>query len=197
MSKSKLDKNYYAKSDGNFMPEEVAMFAHRVLERVAWVRNEVHNIGSLNHIDIGCKDGYTCLTLAAEGVTCFGLDPSKDAIKHANTFAKKYHLDAAFAEGYVQDIKPKGMADTLSMMEVIEHVEDPEKVMKIVSQMAMYVLITTPNGSSKAILEDAKVNKEHINIYTPKKLKKLASKYGNVTGIIEKEEEIYLKLQTK
>lgn len=175
---TKENKKYYSQSDGNFMPLSDAMYAHRVIDRVAWLREWVHKLKSRTHIDFGCKDGYTCLTLQAEGVSCIGIDPSKDAIDEAKFKGSRMFSDATFVVDYAEDFNKDIFADTVSCMEVIEHVVDPVKLLSNICKYGRYVAITTPYYYGRHGIKDASKNKEHIRIYKKKELIKLIEPFA-------------------
>lgn len=176
----KANKEYYSESDGNFMPLDRSLFAHKYLPRVAWVREQVHSLGSISHIDVGCKDGYTCLTLQAEGIDCTGIDPSEDAIEEARHKALEAKLDCTFLVGFGEEIPDGIIADTVSCMEVIEHVVDIDKLLKVLSRIGRYVMITTPDAKGRHGMSDSERNEEHVRLFTKKELEDECGKYGEV-----------------
>ena|SRR3990172_7229390 len=177
----KTNREYYKKSDGNFMPLEKALFAHKHLARVAWVRDKVYQIGSEKHLDLGCKDGYTCLTLQSEGIDCVGIDPSEDAIEEARLKNDQAKLDCVFIQGYAEDI-PKHFSyfDSVSCMEVIEHVVDPDLLLQKIVELGAYLMLTTPDAEGRHGLIDSERNEEHLRMYTLKELEKLINKYYKI-----------------
>lgn len=191
--KKKENKDYYASSDGNFMPLDRALFAHKYLDRIAWVRDWVHELGSEVHMSIGCKDGYTDLTLASEGIECIGIDPSTDAIEEAKLKAQEAELtNVKFIVGFGEDIPEEIEVDTVDICEVIEHVVDPKKLLEVASRTGKYVMITTPDAHGKHGLKDADRNPEHVRLYTQKELEKLVSKYGVIRESLVRDDAIYI-----
>jgi len=178
----KANREYYKKSDGQFMTLEQALFAHRHLDRVAWARKWVHEMASRSHIDIGCKDGYFCLTLASEGIECVGIDPSEDAIEEAKLKASETKLDnmCKFMVGYAEDIPDKVGADSVSCLEVLEHVVNPERLMNVLCRIGNIVLISTPDAKGKHGLKDSERNEEHLRLYSEKELMEFIKPYGKI-----------------
>ena len=150
------------------------------------------NIGVHN-----CKDGYTCLTLQAEGVDCTGIDPSEDAIEEARTKAETAKLDCTFIVGYGEDIPDTIRVDTLSIMEVLEHVVNPNKLLEVASRTAMYVMITTPDVNGRHGMKDAERNQEHVRLYSKKELEKLCSKYGTIKESVIKDDQLQIIIKPK
>jgi 2-polyprenyl-3-methyl-5-hydroxy-6-metoxy-1,4-benzoquinol methylase len=184
LAKKKENRKYYSKSDGIFMDPSQALYAHRVLDRVKWARNWVHELASRTHLDIGCKDGYLCLTLGAEGIECVGIDPSEDAIDEAQLRVSENRTSLAvepvFILGYGEDMPDEVRADTVSCLEVLEHVVDPDSLLQKLSETGRYVMICTPDIHGKHGLKDAERNPEHIRLYEKKELEKLVSGYGTI-----------------
>ena len=197
LRKVKANKDYYSKSDGNFMTLEQSLYSHKHLDRVAWARDWVHELSSRNHIDIGCKDGYLCLTLSAEGVECVGIDPSEDAIDEAQLKALEAKLDITFLVGFAEEVPDKIKADTVTCLEVIEHVVDPDILLKKLSKMGVYVMISTPDTDGKHGIKDAERNFEHLRLYSKDELKKLVSKYGRIMECVVRDGQICLIFQPK
>lgn len=172
------NKEYYSHSDSQWMDPKMATRAHLILNRVKWVREWVHKVGSRYHLDCGCKDGYLCLTLASEGVECVGIDPSIDAIDEAKLRSKENDLDITFKVSTVEDLEARFRFDTVSLMEVLEHVIDPEGVIRKVSSLGTIVLITTPDANGRHGLKDSEQNEEHLRLYTKEELDKLINGIG-------------------
>lgn len=193
----KANREYYSESDKNFMPIERALYAHKYLPRVAWVREHVHSLGSTTHIDVGCKDGYTCLTLQAEGIDCTGIDPSEDAIEEARHKALEAKLDCTFLVGFGEDIPDRIIADTVSCMEVIEHVVDIDKLLTVLSRIGRYVMITTPDAKGRHGMSDSERNEEHVRLFTKKELEEVCSKYGTIRESLINDDQLCVIFKPK
>lgn len=181
---AEANREYYSKSDGNFIALDRAFYCHKYLPRCAWVRDKIYELGSEKHLDIGCKDGYLSLTLQSEGIDCIGVDPSTDSIDEAKLRAREAKLDCEFKEAFIEDLDDRWIAEhfseTVSLMEVIEHVVDVDVVMKKLCSMAMYVMITTPDAEGRHGMIDSERNEEHVRMFTKQELIDLCSKYGEV-----------------
>lgn len=189
-------KDYYSKSDGNFMNNQQALYAHRQLDRVAWVREWLYKLCSRDHISIGCKDGYECLTFGSEGINCVGIDPSIDAIDEARLKAFENNIDVTFLVGYGEQL-PEGIhTDTLSCLEVLEHVLSPRKLLEKLSKAADYVFISTPDINGKHGLKDSVRNEEHLRLYSKKELEKLLSEFGKIVESVIRDDQICILFKT-
>lgn len=194
----KANREYYRKSDSNFMPLEQSMNSHKVLDRLAWARDWVHALGGGKpHMSIGCKDGYFCLTLAAEGIECVGVDPSEDAIDEAKLKASEADLKVTYLVGFAEEI-PEGIrAGTVDCLDVIEHVVDPDKLLQVLCRVGMWIMISTPDAGGRHGLEDAKRNPEHLRVYTQKELEKLISKYGVIRESVIRDDQLLILFRPK
>lgn len=174
------NRDYYSKSDSQFMPIQHATKAHQILDRVKWVRENVHELDSHYHLDVGCKDGYTCLTLASEGINCMAIDPSEDAIIEATLRNSELQLDCVFKTAFIEDFDVDMKFDTVSMMEVLEHVVDVDVVLKKLCKLGRFVMITTPDADGAHGMVDSEQNIEHVRMFTKQELQDLVEKYGTV-----------------
>lgn len=190
-------KKYYKESDQNFMTLEQSLFAHRHLDRVAWARKWIHELSCRNIIDCGAKDGYTCLTLASEGVECVGIDPSEDAIEEAKLKAREAKLDITFLVGYAEKIPNSIKADAVIALELLEHVIDPDVLLKRLCEVGSYVLISTPDAKGNTGMKDAERNEEHLRIYTKEELEELISKYGKIIESVARDNQLCIIYKPK
>jgi len=191
------NKEYYSESDGNFMPLPQAAFAHQVLDRVAWVRKWVYELGVQNHIDVGTKDGYLPLTLAQEGITCIGIDPSEDAIDEAELKARETDTDVTYKVGFANDI-PEGIyADSVSCLEVIEHVVDPVELLDKITTLGRFVFVSTPDADGAHGTKDAERNEEHLRIYTKKEFEELMGNYGTIKESVVRDNQLCILIDTE
>lgn len=199
----KANKEYYSKSDGHFMPIEQATRAHLSIKRIDWVREWVHKIQSGSHLDVGCKDGYLCLTLGAEGVPSIGIDPSVDAINEAKNKKKTIQdmdgkdNESSFGVAYLEEIPETLFYDTVSCLEVIEHVVDVDVALKKLCKLGQWIMISTPDADGVHGLKDSEQNEEHVRLFTLEELKKLVSKYGDIEEAKIVDHELFIIFQPK
>lgn len=186
----KKNQEYYSQSDGNFMTLQQSLHAHHHLDRVAWARDWVHELPSTTHIDVGTKDGYLPLTLTAEGVECVGVDPSQDAIDEAVLKAQEAGLDPTYMVGFGEDLPDGIIAKTVSCLEVIEHVVDPDKLLEKLAKVGSYVMISTPDVNGRHGMADSERNEEHVRLYSQKELEELMSKYGQIVESVKRDDQI-------
>lgn len=193
----KENREYYSKSDGNYIDPRYATKAHLVLDRIAWAREWIHKVGSKYHFDVGCKDGYLGLTLASEGIKYVGIDPSKDAIDEAQLRANELDIEnATFKVEYLEDVKTSFKFDSVSMLEVLEHVLDPDEAVRKLAQLGRFVLISTPDAEGRHGMEDSKQNEEHVRLYTAQELEALVSQYGEVMELVKRDDQLLVIFQS-
>lgn len=198
LNNTKENQNYYSKSDGNYLDINYATKAHQVLDRVAFAREWIHKLGSRYHLDFGCKDGYLDLTLASEGINCIGIDPSVDAIEEGALRAKELDVDnVTFKVGTVENFDNKYRFDTVSMLEVIEHVIDPLKVVEKLAQCGNFVIISTPDASGRHGMKDSEQNEEHLRLYTQRELEALCSRVGEIVESIIRDDQLLIVFKSQ
>ncbi len=109
----------------NPFPEELVLDCTKLYPRFAYVVPKIESFSPKKVIDLGCADGALCLTLAKDGIECVGINLYKPSVDLANMRANKNRLKASF---YCNDIfNVAGKYDVAVMMEVLEHLPDPQK----------------------------------------------------------------------
>lgn len=99
-------------------------------------------------LDVGCGQGNYSLTLAKMHET-IGIDIRTELIKYA-IMKKEREEDARFVACNAEELCFKDESfDLVLMLEVIEHLTDPEKAMKKISRTLKpggFLIVSTPNG---------------------------------------------------
>ena len=91
-------------------------------------------------LDFGCATGDYCLELKKFGFECVGVDINEEYIK----IAREKEVDAYI----IEDQLPfsDNSFDTVILIEVLEHIVDPDKVLEEAKRVAKKnILITVPN----------------------------------------------------
>jgi 2-polyprenyl-3-methyl-5-hydroxy-6-metoxy-1,4-benzoquinol methylase len=91
-----------------------------------------------NILELGCHWGFNCLKWAKMGFVCTGVDLSKTLIEHGRSMIaqetpevrERITLIVSFIEDFIPQIK----YDTVVLTETLEHVMDPEPVIKKAGQ---------------------------------------------------------------
>jgi SAM-dependent methyltransferase len=108
------------------------------------------------HLDIGSGYGGTCIAVASAGATSIGieLDPALIELAQANLADQPEDLKVTFLHGDIMDASVHaslGLYHAITCDNVIEHVDDPEKLVRIISRLlgkGGIAYITIPNGYS-------------------------------------------------
>jgi len=132
-SKVELDRIY----GEEYYTDEKPKFIERVIEDLSWwetVYDDRFDFlesrvkpGSRRLLDIGSGPGYFIQRGAERGWECMGVEPSRQAAQHARGLGAKV-VNAFFDEATASSINTRFGAVHLS--EVLEHVPDPEEVLK-------------------------------------------------------------------
>jgi len=139
-----------------------------------------------NILDVGCATGGYCLELNKQGFKCVGVDVNADYVK----IAKENGVEAYLIREEFP-FKDKTF-DTVIMFELIEHVVEPDKILKEAKRVAKKsILISVPNCGGTETLGNYGLTYEHFlemdhkNFFTKDSLTVLLSKHFDNFKIIE------------
>jgi FkbM family methyltransferase len=119
-------RKYYTEDlEENPMPEDQAKDCTLFAPRFRWLVNRVELNKHKTLVDLGCADGYLCLTLAQKGVKCTGVNMYGPSINVARERASKWGLDCEFKQKNLFDVE--GKYDAVVLFEVLEHLPDPKE----------------------------------------------------------------------
>ncbi len=100
-------------------------------------------------LDVGCGNGsQLAIPLLRNGLQLTGIDPHEDSIVRARKFASGAS-NAHFICGSVEDLSHGAVFDLVVLSEVLEHVEEPDKLLRASLthlKKEGVVIITVPNG---------------------------------------------------
>lgn len=157
------------------IPEKEATNVHELIPRFGWAFDKVEELGAKNLLDLGCLDGSFALTISKHfDIPVVGVDLTVDGVDLATERAKAQGLKAEFFQGFVEDWLQKFIDegrkfDVVTFFEIIEHVEDVQKVLKLIDKVLApggSVLVSTPDFESPYYGADDEINKCHIRLYT-------------------------------
>jgi len=151
--------------------------ADKILGRVNWAVEVAKKSNPKIVADLGCLEGYSLLTVLnrVKGSSGTGVDLSREGIETAKRVAEEQSLDAMFINESIEDYlegAPDNYFDMVIMFEVIEHVKDPDAVLREIRRTAKKgadILISTPAFESPHYGMDDEQNKCHIRLYTTSK----------------------------
>ena len=99
--------------------------------RTNFIKNQI-DLKDKTLIDVGCGGGLLCENLAEHSKEVKGIDMSNEAIEIAKTHQTLKNLKIDYEEIALEGLlkKSKKKYDVLTCMELVEHVPDPEKLIK-------------------------------------------------------------------
>lgn len=173
------------------VPEDIALDCTKLYPRFKWLVESIEKNKQYFVLDLGCADGYLCLTLAKRGHECHGVNLYKPSIELAEERAEKFGLNNVWFE--TMDLMDwKLSSDAVILSEVLEHLPNPQEVidhcMSLVNKGGSFYL-TTPSPEHLGI----KLHKEeqgrlegdwddglpagHLQVFTEEELRGMLSKY--------------------
>lgn len=129
-------------------------------------------------LDFGCATGNYCLQLRRFGFEYIGVDINKEYIKIAQSKDVEAYL--------IKDKLPFSdkSFDTVVMFELLEHVHNPDKILKEAERVAKKnILITVPDCGGFETLKNYQLIYEHfleldhVSFFTKKELEGLLAKH--------------------
>ena len=99
--------------------------------RTDFIKNRI-DLKDKTLIDVGCGGGLLCENIAEHSKEVKGIDMSNEAIEIAKTHQTLKNLKIDYEEIALEGLlkKSKKKYDVLTCMELVEHVPDPEKLIK-------------------------------------------------------------------
>ncbi len=138
-----------------------------------------------NILDIGCGEGFLVSHLP-KNIKYTGIDHNPESIEIAKSAAYQQR-ETNFLVGNVYKLPfPDKQFDLITCLEVLEHLEAPEKALAEIKRMAKkYVILSVPNEPLFQLanflrgkyLSRFGNHPEHINQWGIRQFKKLISKY--------------------
>jgi ubiquinone/menaquinone biosynthesis C-methylase UbiE len=140
----------------------------------------VHQHGGQQLLDLGCGTGGYSKVLAEQGHSVQAFDINPEYVK----IAQELGVDAKQYDGFTIPL-PDNAVDTVFMIEVLEHIENPERILPELHRVARRnVIITVPNNTQKfdaPIAWNHMLEVDHKNFFTVDSLKQLlGSKFSSV-----------------
>lgn len=121
-------------------------------------------------LDIGCGGGILSESLAKAGANVTAIDLSADAIKVATEHAKNLNINYRVISAEDLASQKPHHFDTITCMEMLEHVPDPQSILKATFEMLKpggYAFLSTINRTAKSYLA-AIIGAEYILQLLPK-----------------------------
>lgn len=134
-------------------------------------------------VDLGCGEGFLENYLKDKDINSeiVGIDINPDSIE----YARKSNPQFKFLTADFLDLKMKNNFDLAIMLEVLEHLNQPEKAIKTASDLSKKLLVSVPWEpwfSWLYLLVGLNVKRlgkhpEHCQFFNPKSLQSLLKKY--------------------
>jgi len=97
-------------------------------------------------LEVGCGEGELSMRLARRGLAVNGFDIAEDAVLEARRRADAAGLSIPFSVGSALDLDPSTQAaDLVVCCEVLEHIEEPAQVLRLLAACARkHLLVSVP-----------------------------------------------------
>jgi 2-polyprenyl-6-hydroxyphenyl methylase/3-demethylubiquinone-9 3-methyltransferase len=125
------DLEYYDLNADKWWKEGETLYLsnHLNKSRFEFFESYILNWKGIKVLDIGCGGGLACEFLAKRGANVSGIDLSLNSIKAAQEHAKKNYLQIDYKCGVAENLPYEDNTfDVVVCFDVLEHVEDWEKV---------------------------------------------------------------------
>ena len=117
--------------------DPIALLRAESKAKLPWVLNEIQKLNpskNLVILDVGCGGGFLSNALALEGFQVTGVDLSEESLKVAKAHDKTDSIKYIPADAYHLPF-PDQSFDVVTAMDFLEHVENPEQVVKECSRV--------------------------------------------------------------
>lgn len=139
-------------------------------QRIAYIAKQAERIGGLKGkkvLDIGCGGGLVSEPLCRLGANVTGIDVQERLIEIAQAHAKEQNLNITYKCTELDNMK--GKFDIITLLEVVEHVDDPTALIKQATELLKpggILVLSTLNRTLKS-LALGKVAAEYILRWVP------------------------------
>ena len=119
--------------------------------------DEFAGIKGLKVLDVGCGGGILAESMAQRGAQVTGIDLAKKSLKVAQLHSLESGVSVEYRCVAVEDLADEapGSFDVVTCMEMLEHVPDPESVVRSCARLVKpggWVFFSTLNRNAKAYL---------------------------------------------
>jgi SAM-dependent methyltransferase len=124
----------------------------------------------LRVVDLACGEGYGAEVLARTATEVVGIDANPEAHEHARLRYRRPNL--RFERGLVEEFA--GPCDAVTFLQTIEHIEDPDALLRRIAAAAPLAYVSTPNRLTLAPPGAEKSgNPWHLREYTEREYRDL------------------------
>lgn len=187
-TKKFTDKLYANDSGENYSKNYVKDYKNRVkniyIPKVEFLKSVVKSNISL--LDVGSGAGHFLKALEIKKINAKGLEPNKILCKFGNKQLKKNKLNFSKMTEACEIVKNQNGYNVISLIGVLEHLENPNLLLKNFSKSrAKFLYISVPLFSLSVFFENSfqnvfprQLSSTHTHLYTKESLYYLAKKYG-------------------
>ncbi|WP_088328669.1 bifunctional 2-polyprenyl-6-hydroxyphenol methylase/3-demethylubiquinol 3-O-methyltransferase UbiG [Lacimicrobium sp. SS2-24] len=153
--------------DGEFKP------LHQINPlRLDYISQNSHGLFEKRVLDVGCGGGILAESMAQQGAKVTGIDMAQDALEVARLHGLESGVEVTYQLCTVEDFAAQQPAqfDVVTCMEMLEHVPDPESVVKACAKLVKpggQVFFSTLNRNIKSYLM-AIIGAEYVLNLVPK-----------------------------
>ncbi len=153
-------------------PARLEFITAHLATRTGRQRSGGKYLAGLDILDVGCGGGLISEPLARLGANTTGIDAGEENIKIAMLHAKKSGLEINYRHSTVEgELLAGGTTyDAVVSMEVVEHVENPERFIKDCAKLLKpggVMFLSTLNRTVKSLIL-AKIGAEYVLRWVPK-----------------------------
>lgn len=154
-----------------FNPARLGFIRDQVASRFGRDPRAIRPFEGLTLIDIGCGGGLVAEPMRRMGFDVAAIDASSENIGTARAHAAQMGLDIAYRAATVEQIEAEGVGpfDVVLVLEIIEHVADPEAFIRTCSRLVApggLMIVATLNRTLKS-LALGKVAAEYVLRWVP------------------------------
>lgn len=154
-----------------FNPARLAFIRDAVAERFGRDPKQIRAFAGLRLIDIGCGGGLIAEPMRRLGFDVTAIDASSENIGTARAHASGQGLDIAYRAATVEQMEAEGAGpfDVVLVLEIIEHVADPEAFLRACSRLIApggILIVASLNRTLKS-LALGKIAAEYILRWVP------------------------------
>tara|TARA_X000000950_G_C13897878_1_gene653674 strand:- start:1082 stop:2125 length:1044 start_codon:yes stop_codon:yes gene_type:complete len=183
----KYSKNYFSKNKKNFNDRVKNIYLPKAKFLLENLQKNKSNIKNLKFVDLGAGSGYLVKALSQLKIkNIVGYDVSKTQVELGNIMiGKKLLKSHELSEVY--NLAAKLDADVVSMIGVLEHLQQPEKMLHVLknNKRIKYLYISVPTFSPTVFFEmlfpdimQRQLSAGHTHLYTEKSINWFIKKYS-------------------
>lgn len=125
--------------------------------RLDWIREALGGLDGRRIVDVGCGGGILAESMARAGATVRGIDLADKPLKVAELHALETGTDIVYEKIATEALAARepGAYDAVTCMEMLEHVPDPESVIRACATLVRpggHLFFSTINRNPKAFL---------------------------------------------